>query len=168
MGLNINLSTLYTSTLKILKINQHIPIEEFKNLRGLALTEMKVVLVESPNTKSLFQSLTLPFSNPLSNKQSAARIFAEGASANTLKILDLSGSSIKFKSIHPLFCMNELEKLVLDECRMFGGEFDSVSPRILYVSLINLGITVDQLITLLHKTSALVELNVVGTKIGKK
>ena len=167
MGINISLPSL-SQTLKIIRINQEVPLEELRNFRNLSLVELKIKLVEGKSSKSIMESFSLPFSNPLSHKSGGVKSFAEGASLHTLKVLDIAGSSVKFKLIKPLFWMNELEKLVLDNCTCIGHEMEPVSQKILHLSLISLPIHIDQLAVLLSKTSILVHLNVIGTKIGKK
>ena len=64
--------------------------------------------------------------------------------------------------------MEELEKLILDDCSLFGHELEPISPKVLHLSLINTHLNVDQLANLLQKTSILIHLNVIGTRIGKK
>ena len=58
-------------------------------------------------------------SNP--TKNNALRCFLEGNSKNSLKVLDLSGSLIKFKIMKPLFYnIKTLEQLVLEACPHLG------------------------------------------------
>jgi hypothetical protein len=53
----------------------------------------------------------------------AVKGFAEGPSQRTLKILDISDSTVKFKAVKALLSMPELEQVVLDNCSGLGSEF---------------------------------------------
>ena len=143
-------------------------VDDLRHFRNLKLTELKVKLVEGGGSSKSLIPFSFSFSNPLSNKNGAVRQFAEGSSANTLRNLDIAGSTVRFKTVKQLFWMAELEKLVLDDCSQIGHEFEPISPKILHLSLINLPVTINHLSTLLQKTSILVHLNVIGTKISKK
>lgn len=66
-------------TLKILKIDQLVNIDELKNVKHLRLTELKIRLVES-GKKSLMDSISSlsSLSSFSGNKNQSVRIFAEG------------------------------------------------------------------------------------------
>lgn len=95
------------------------------------------------------------------------KCFIDGGSQKTLKKLDVSSSLVRFKTIRPLFQMNELEEIILDNCEKLGNEFDTISSKIFSVSLENLPITVENLGIILYKTKILMTLNVKGTSIKK-
>lgn len=110
-------------------------------LKNARLTELKIRLNDM-GKKGIIESTSSFLTGTLINRNNPVRTFAEGSSSKSLKILDLSNSSAKFKSLKYLFNMPELEKLVLNDCNHLGHEFEPISPKILHLSLARTQISV--------------------------